>query len=323
MRASLKAFFAACSVTAICALNWQMSSINAATAAAPWLKNKRARFFEPTGPSVASYAPPTGDPLDTFHGLYAGTPLTATLPPQSSGPPPSILEVIGSFSGTIGSTNALPTFGVTYENEATSITYTIYAGPTWPPTAPVASGSVPVANPFSVQYTGATVAGDYYKGVFTVTNASGSDTDSNSPLLNLVAPSVIITSIAFAGSVGSTSAIPSCFFTPSGTVTSITYTLYGDTSPTPTTVVSTGPLATSATFYQYLGATVNGYYYKYTITVANAAGSNTATSSVLQNINVWTPTTPVAKLAAWFDGTRGVLVLFRGQIMETFLETVQ
>jgi hypothetical protein len=121
-----------------------------------------------------------------------------------------------------------------------------------------------------------------------------------------VAPTVVITSIAFAGAVGSTTAIPSCYFTPSGTVTSITYTLYGDTSPTPTTVVSTGPVTPSATFYQYLGATVNGYYYKYTIAVANAAGSNSATSSVLENAAPWTPTSPSAPLACWFDGTRGV-----------------
>lgn len=280
-----------------------MSSINAATAAAPWLKNKRARFFEPTGPSVTSYAPPTGDPLDTFHGLYAGTPLTATAPAQASGGgAPTILEVIGSFSGTIGSTNALPTFGVTYANEATSITYTIYAGPTWPPTAPVASGSVPVANPFSVQYTGATVNGYYYKGTFTVTNASGSDVGSNSsPLLNLVAPSVTVTSASFAGTVGTTNALPSCAFTVGGTVTDLTYTLYGDASATPSSVVSTGPLSTSATTFEYSGATVLGYNYQFQITASNAAGSTSSSSSILQNLVP--PTVTITSFT--FAGTLG------------------
>jgi hypothetical protein len=62
----------------------------------------------------------------------------------------------------------------------------------------------------------------------------------------------------------------------------------------------------SATSYQYTGATVASYYYKITITVSNTSGSASQTTSVIQNVLPWTPTTPLARLAAWFDGTRGV-----------------
>ena len=218
---------------------------------------------------------------------------------------PTVSITSFTFAGTQGGTSAFPTCAFTTSGTVQSLTYTIYGDSSASPSTVISSGPLSVGAT-SYQYTGATVANYYYKIMIAVTNTSGTANQTTVILQNFGPPTVSITSISFAGSIGSTSALPTCSFTPSGVIASITYTLYGNTSSNPTTVVSTGSLATSATSYQYLGATVNGYYYKYTITVANAAGSNIATSSILQNVVPWTPTSPASKLVAWFDGTRGV-----------------
>lgn len=87
-------------------------------------------------------------------------------------------------------------------------------------------------------------------------------------------PTATLVSFSFAGVQGLTSAQPTWTWAyGGGAATSYSWTVFGDASATPTTVLVSG--TTSITSYVYTGATVSNFYYKITVSATNA----TATAS--------------------------------------------
>lgn len=178
------------------------------------------------------------------------------------------------WAGGVGTTSANPKW--TWLNTggvADSITANIYGDASATPTTLLASGSG--GNSFlTLDYTGATVANYYYKLVVNAENGIGNATPLIQTQQNILAlPTVTLQSSGFDGTQGTTSSLPYWTWTyGGGPVTSYAWTLFGDSNASPTTVLASG--TSSITEYQYGSATVPNYYYKMTVTVTNAAGSN-------------------------------------------------
>jgi hypothetical protein len=124
-------------------------------------------------------------------------------------------------------------------------------------------------------YRGATVGNYYYQVSINASNAVGSsltiiDTEKNI----LIPPTATLSSFAFDSTPGTDPSYPHWYWAyGGGTPTSYSWTVYGDASASPTTVLASG--TTSITDYQYTGATVAGYSFKLTVSAINAGGTGT------------------------------------------------
>jgi len=166
---------------------------------------------------------------------------------------------------------------------ADSITASIYGDASATPTTLLNTSSGD--NTFRyLEYTGATVGNYYYKIIVNASNGIGSatpltDTEQNTQ----VAPTATLSSFAFDGTQGSTTAYPHWYWSyGGGAIDTYAWTVYGDASSTPTTVLASG--TSSITDYQYVGATVGGYYYKLSVAATNVTGSGSFTDTRL-NLN--------------------------------------
>lgn len=177
------------------------------------------------------------------------------------------------WTGTVGSTSAAPKWTwLSTGGVADSITASIYGDASATPTTLLTTGSG--GNSFlTLDYTGATVANYYYKITVNAENGIGNATPVSDTQQNvLAAPTATLATSGFDGTQGGTSSLPYWTWTyGGGTPASYAWTVYGDTSATPTTVLDSG--TSSITSYQYTGVTVNGYYYKLSVTAMNAGGS--------------------------------------------------
>lgn len=121
-----------------------------------------------------------------------------------------------------------------------------------------------------------------------------------------VPPTVIITSFAFTGVKGSTSAAPSwTYAVGTGSAAVVTVTADVKTSPNgiaPFSTISTdSTLSPTSTSYTYTGATVSGLYYLLTLTVTSSVGSASASSAAYRNI----PPPTITFVSFAFNGTQG------------------
>ena len=264
--------------------------------------------FIPIGPSTFSFVPPPGTLTDAYvsstviQRLYKDTPISAIIPPVSTAPPvaaPIVTITSFSFAGVQGSTSAKPTWNWVYEGgPADSYAWIVYGDASTTPTTVIASGTTPIT---SYVYTGATVANYYYKITVSATNATATATASETQRNVLAAPTVTLTSFSFAGVPGSTSAQPTWNWTyGGGAADSYVWTVYGDASATPTTVIATG--TTPITSYAYTGATVANYYYKITVSATNAT-TTTSISDTKSNAAITAPTVIITSSS--FAGVQG------------------
>jgi len=179
-----------------------------------------------------------------------------------------------NWNGTQGSTSSTPTWRwASAGGLPDTITATIYGDASSTPTTQLATQTGD-STFLTLGYLGSTVANYYYQLVVTGTNGIGT---SSPPLTDteqniLAAPTATITGFSWGGVIGSTSAAPSWTWSyGGGASTGVTWTLYGDSSATPTTVLDSGTSA--ITSYSYSGATVNTYYYKFSVTVTNGVST--------------------------------------------------
>lgn len=264
--------------------------------------------FIPVGPSAFSIVPPPGNPADVsnvvIQQLYKDTPIDAIIPPGSSSAPsaaPTVTFTSFSFAGVEGSTSAQPTWNWVYGGgPAASYAWTVFGDASATPTTVIASGTTPIT---SYVYAGATVANYYYKITVSATNADGTGSASNIQRnVATVAPTVTLTSFGFAGVAGSTSAQPTWNWEyGGGAATSYVWTVFGDASATPTTVLATG--TTPITSYAYTGATVGFYYYKITVSATNATGTGSASYTQRNSPVVGPPTVTITSFS--FAGVQG------------------
>ena len=99
-------------------------------------------------------------------------------------------------------------------------------------------------------------------------------------------PLLSIISFSFVGIAGTTDARPTLIWSNSGaTVVNYSLDVYGDTNPTPTTVITTiTNISPQQTSYYYT-PTVSNYYYKYVLTATNTSPINSiVTTSILLNV---------------------------------------
>lgn len=265
--------------------------------------------FIPGGPSKFLSVPPPGNPADVssvvIQQLYKDTPVDAVIPPGSSSAPiaaPTVTITSFSFAGAEGSTSAQPTWNWVYGGgPAASYTWTVFGDASATPTTVIASGTTPIT---SYVYTGATVANYYYKITVSATNTTASATasDTRQNVAAVAPPTVTLTSFGFAGVAGSTSAQPTWNWTyGGGAATSYVWTVFGDASATPTTVLATG--TTPITSYAYTGATVGFYYYKITVSATNATATGSASYTQRNSPIVGPPSVTITSFS--FAGVQG------------------
>jgi hypothetical protein len=197
---------------------------------------------------------------------------------------PTLAFVSAGFSN-IYSVSAQPYINFT-NTSATSYTWSLFESSTSTGRTTVidtGSGGTPTGN---ITSTHATVLNYWYYFTVTVTNSAGSASASNSRIQNYIAsPTVTNTAFNFSGTVPSTQAQPYTTFT-STDVTSYTWilyekALYGDD---PTQIASGSAFVpTNPQTITYFGATVVDYYYAFTVTVTNNAGSDNYTTAYIQN----------------------------------------
>lgn len=204
---------------------------------------------------------------------------------QAPSQAPSLLFSSFSFGGVQGSTTAAPTWNWTNTGGVpVTQTYVLYSDATNPPSTVIASGSLGPTD-LTFVYGGATVDGNYYTMEVTATNTGGSSSFNNTQVNNRVPPVITFSSFAFAGTIGGVSATPTWNWTLSGgAVATMSFTLYADATPSPTSVVASGTLSTTATSYAYTGATVADYYYRLVVSVVNTGGSDSFDDTNRQNL---------------------------------------
>ena len=250
-------------------------------------------------------------PGATVTGYYYKFSLTATNPAGTSSAitdqeynnvTPVLSYSSFSWGGSQGSTSAQPTWNWSVTSgTVASYTVTLLADTSNPPTTAI-SVSQPSAGATSYTYSGATVAGYYYKFSLTATNPSGTSSAISNQAYNNVAPVLSYSSFSWVGTQGSTSAQPRWNWSVSaGTIASYTVTLLGDTSNPPTTAISVSQPSAGATSYTYPGATVAGYYYKFSLTATNPSGTSSAITD--QEYNNATPVLSYSSFS-WV-GTQG------------------
>ena len=178
------------------------------------------------------------------------------------------------WGGGQGSTSSTPKWTwVSAGGQPDTITATIYGDASATPTTQLLTQTGD-STFLTLGYLGSTPGNYYYKIIITGTNGIGT---SSPPLTDteqnvVVAPTVALSSFAFDGSLGSTTAYPHWTWAyGGGPITSYSWTVYGDTSSTPTTVLVSG--TSSITDYQFVGATVAGYYYRIVVAPSNAGGT--------------------------------------------------
>ena len=219
---------------------------------------------------------------------------------QNNRVPPVLTFSSFSFGGVQGSTTAAPTWNWTRTGGILATqTYVLYSDASNPPSTVIASGSLG-ASDLTFTYGGATVDGNYYTMEVTGTNTGGSSSFNNTQVNNRVAPDITFSSFAFAGTIGGVSATPTWNWTLSGgAVATMSFTLYADATPSPTSVVASGTLSTTATSYAYTGATVADYYYRLAVSVVNTGGADSFDDTDRQNLR------PPAITFASFSWTGG------------------
>jgi len=199
--------------------------------------------------------------------------------------PPTIAFVSAGFSN-IYSIAAQPYINFT-NTGATSYTWTLFESITSNSRSTQidsGSGSTPTGN---ITSTYSTVLNYWYYFTVTVTNSLGSASITNSRIQNYIAaPTVTNTAINFSGTVPSTQAQPYTTFT-STDARSYTWNLSEKALPQDDpTQIATGLELNAPTNPQtitYFGATVVDYYYAFTVTVTNNAGSDNYTTAYIQN----------------------------------------
>jgi hypothetical protein len=198
--------------------------------------------------------------------------------------PPTIAFVSAGFSD-IYSVAALPYINFT-NTGATSYTWSLFESSTSngrTEEIDTGSGGTPTGN---ITSTHATVLNYWYYFTVTVTNSAGSASYSNSRIQNYIAaPTVTVTTFNFSGTVPSTQAQPYFTFTSTDVISYawglFEKALYEDD---PTQIASgIGGVPTNPQTITYFGATVVDYYYSFTITVTNNAGSDTYSTAYIQN----------------------------------------
>jgi hypothetical protein len=220
---------------------------------------------------------PTGDPVDLLHEQYAAAPLSGFIIGDENPVPtntPRFVLVSFIWGNGIGTVNANPKW--TWRNDggvASSITAQIYGDSSANPTTLLATQTGD--NTFDTfGYDGATVADNYYKLVLTASNVVGaSDPFSDTQRNLLPAPTVTLTSSAFAGSVGSTSAVPTWTWTYGGGVGTKAWSFIVDG-------VTTETGTSSITSYAFTGATVFNKVYTFSVVVTNGSGSANFSNSL-------------------------------------------
>jgi len=221
---------------------------------------------------------------------------------------------LSSFSwvGGIGTLTAQPTWiwtiaSISYPTSVPdTLTYQLYADASSTPTTLILSGSLPAgygntpATTFA--FTGATLLNRYYK--FNLyCNGTLSFTDTQQNLSSLTVPRFTLASFIWGGVQGSTSSTPKwTWVSAGGEPDTITATIYGDASATPTTQVLTQTSGKTFLTLGYLGSTPANYYYKIIITGTNGIGTSTPLTDTQQNIQA-VPTATLSSFA--FDGTQG------------------
>jgi hypothetical protein len=175
--------------------------------------------------------------------------------------------------GGQGSTSSTPKWTwVSAGGQPDTITATIYGDASATPTTQVLTQTGD-STFLTLGYLGSTPGNYYYKIIITGTNGIGTSTPLTDTEQNVVvAPTVTLSSFTFDGSLGSTTAYPHWTWAyGGGSITSYSWTVYGSTSYEPTTVLDSG--TSSITGYQFVGATVAGYYYRIVVAPSNAGGT--------------------------------------------------
>jgi hypothetical protein len=249
---------------------------------------------------------PTGDPVDLLHDQYASAPFSGFIIGDDDPVPtntPRFVLVSFIWGNGIGTVDANPKW--TWRNDggkASTITAQIYGDGSPTPTTLLATQSGD--NTFDTfGYDGATAANNYYKLVLTASNVVGnSDAFSNIQQNLLPAPTVTLTSSEFAGTVGSTSAVPTWTWSYGGGVGTKVWSLIVDG-----VTVDTG--TSSITSYAFIGATVFNKVYTFSVVVTNGSGSANFSNSlpnaqsvgvgiVSQNIGYGTAANPTVTVSS-------------------------
>lgn len=197
---------------------------------------------------------------------------------------PTLVLTSFYFSGIQGSLASEPTWNwFNTGGAAVTQTYTLYSDTFSPPTTVIDSGFLgPTSTDY--HYFGATVDGNYYALSVVATNTGGSGSFYDEEQNNRAAPVLTYLASYFDGTHGSTSALPTWVWNLSGgELATQSYTLYGDASNPPTTVLASGFLSTTAFTYAYSGATVLDYYYKLVVTGTNTGGTSSFNDAI-QNL---------------------------------------
>ena len=214
-----------------------------------------------------------------------------------SAPSPTLSITSFQFIGTLGSTSAQPRV-ISSNTNTNTLNWTLYqsASNTDASYSVLTSGSVASpASSVTLTHSGSTIANRYYYYSLTAVGPGGSVTVTTSHLQNVLpAPTISVTSFAFAGTVGSTFAQPSVVVADTN-ATSLSWSLYQSASNTDASysIISTGTVGspTGSDTITYGGTTTADRWYYYAVTATNATGSATATTTHLQNYNPPPPPT--------------------------------
>ena len=217
---------------------------------------------------------------------------------------PNLTSGVLTFDGTLGGSSANPK--LTWSNSGGAVesyTLTLLSGST-ASLGTSLSLTPPAVGDTSYTYVGATTTDTYYSFLLVATNVTSSSTLSQpTAKRNRAAPVITLTSFTFGGTVGSTSAAPTLVWSSTGgAVESYTLVVYGDTSSTPVTVLSSTPPASGDLSYAYPGSTVASYYYKMVLTATNITSPDSViTTSAILNISA----PSLSQTSFVFAGTKG------------------
>ena len=280
------------------------------TAQQRWVADTSSKFVRIAVNASQMVDDASGNPLALRSTFYSKTPITETLPPVVTALPPTITYFTFSNAGA-GTATAIPTWywdqstGTAAPTNLTVIK--VYGDSSATPSTLLQTVSVA---PTTLQFQfdlNPKVLNYYYKIVVTVSNDGGSAV-LESTKQNTAAPVVTITSFAWGGTQGSTSALPTWTFTVTSSAPLTSYNLpvsvYSDTFTPPTTLIRYEGISNTSTSYQYNGTTTLNNYYKVMIGAVDVNGGyGEATSSVVQNS---APTPPTVTLSSFsWGGTAG------------------
>jgi hypothetical protein len=219
---------------------------------------------------------------------------------------PKIAFVSFAFAGVLESATPIPTWTWTLAGggavaSQTAILYTATAADPTTFTLLTSPSLTSSQTTYQYPYTNPSVQGAYFKLVVNAINATSTQTMTNvSPINGLPISNYQFASFAYAGTTGSTSALPTWTFTNSGgAVDLLRVTLETSTdNVTYSTLISLLSISTSSLSYQYTGATVPYNFYRLTVlgsdsyTLLNSTFTNTSSQ------NGTPPPSPKITLAA-------------------------